>query len=68
MTTTNTTKHTATFRVSVYPMSNMTRQVVYLCTCGKMGTIEDGRTPATVKRARAAHALHVAAVTKTVTR
>lgn len=50
--------------VENYPRSEYPRRVTYTCTCGKQGTVNDGRVAASYRSARAAHRRHVAAASK----
>lgn len=43
-----------------YPSSSLAYSISYTCNCGKRGTITDGRTGATLSRARSAHRRHAA--------
>lgn len=47
------------FDATYYPQSEWVRTVTWNCSCGKSGTVSDGKRGATYKRARAAHKSHV---------
>lgn len=56
-----TSAHAPTFDVKNYPGSMFAERITWACSCGKSGTVSDGRSAPTMERARAAHARHTTA-------
>lgn len=52
-------KHTPTFKIHRYASSSYAEKITYKCSCGKSGSVTDGRSAPTMKRARAAFQRHV---------
>ena len=53
-------KHSPSYTVERYAGSAFASKITVLCSCGTRRTLSDGATAPTMKRARAAHAAHVA--------